>query len=205
MEKPRVKKKQMEAIHPYIPEAYEKLEQGRITRRDFIRISTLLGMSAGVATFAAACGTEEEATEVPAEEAAPEDEAQVEEAAPTGGVQRGVPHGFDFWSPFGSMSGPVFQVTEHHLVIADSRLMLARGVDLASSVDTWPTPAWALADGEPDEIVVISMGALARVLESAWPSLEIADLLAGVGDGLLTVHYQEDGFRMSGELRMGSV
>ena len=57
MEKPRVTKKQMESIHPYIPDAYEKLEQGRITRREFIRVSTLLGMSAGVATFAAACGS----------------------------------------------------------------------------------------------------------------------------------------------------
>jgi peptide/nickel transport system substrate-binding protein len=74
MEKPRVTKKQMEAVHPYIPEAYNKLEQGRITRREFVRISTLLGMSAGVATFAAACGAGGTATEAPVEEAPVEEE-----------------------------------------------------------------------------------------------------------------------------------
>jgi peptide/nickel transport system substrate-binding protein len=92
MEKPRVTKKQMEAIHPIIPDAYEKLEQGRITRREFVRISTLLGMSAGVATFAAACGAGGTATEAPVEEApaeeAPAEEAPAEEAAATG-PQRG--------------------------------------------------------------------------------------------------------------------
>lgn len=87
MEKPRVTKKQMEAIHPIIPDAYEKLEQGRITRREFVRISTLLGMSAGVATFAAACGAGGTATEAPAEEA-PAEEAPAEEVAATG-PQRG--------------------------------------------------------------------------------------------------------------------
>ncbi len=69
MKKPRVTKKQMEAIHPYIPDAYAKLEKGGITRREFIRVSTLLGMSAGVATFAAACGAGGTATEAPVEEA----------------------------------------------------------------------------------------------------------------------------------------
>ncbi len=56
----RISKKAMEKIHPYIPEAYNQLEQGRITRREFMRMSTLLGMSAGVATIAAACGSGEE-------------------------------------------------------------------------------------------------------------------------------------------------
>ncbi len=56
MNKPQVDKKHLESVHPYIPVAYEKLEQGRISRREFLRISTLLGLSAGVATFAAACG-----------------------------------------------------------------------------------------------------------------------------------------------------
>jgi hypothetical protein len=51
----RISKKEMAKIHPYIPEAYSKLEQGRINRREFLRISTLLGMSAGVAIAAAAC------------------------------------------------------------------------------------------------------------------------------------------------------
>ncbi|MCA9970994.1 MAG: ABC transporter substrate-binding protein [Anaerolineales bacterium] len=57
MKKPFVSKKQMAQVHPYIPEAYDKLVVGRISRREFLRVSTLLGMSAGVATLAAACGT----------------------------------------------------------------------------------------------------------------------------------------------------
>ena len=51
----RISKKEMEKIHPAIPDAYEKLEQGRISRREFMRFATLLGMSAATATIAAAC------------------------------------------------------------------------------------------------------------------------------------------------------
>ncbi|MEM7127057.1 MAG: ABC transporter substrate-binding protein [Chloroflexota bacterium] len=51
-----ITKKQMEAVHPRIPDVYEQLKQGRVSRRDFLRTATLLGMSAGVATVAAACG-----------------------------------------------------------------------------------------------------------------------------------------------------
>lgn len=51
----RITKKEMEQVHPYIPEAYAKLESGRLSRREFVRTATLLGMGAGVATFAAAC------------------------------------------------------------------------------------------------------------------------------------------------------
>ena len=54
--KNRVNKKLLEKKHPYLPTAYEKLEQGLISRREFVRMATLLGMSAGVATIAAACG-----------------------------------------------------------------------------------------------------------------------------------------------------
>ena len=65
----RVSKKEMEKVHPAIPAAYEQLEQGRITRREFIRFATLLGMSAATATIAAACapqgGSESAATAVP--------------------------------------------------------------------------------------------------------------------------------------------
>ncbi|MCP4357898.1 MAG: ABC transporter substrate-binding protein [Chloroflexi bacterium] len=56
MKKPVVNKKELEQVHPYIPVAYEQLENGRISRREFLRITTLLGLSAGVASFAAACG-----------------------------------------------------------------------------------------------------------------------------------------------------
>ena len=72
MKKPQVDKKKMEAIHPYIPVAYDQYSKGRISRRDFLRMATLLGMSAGAATFVAACGgtpTAPAATEAPAAEA----------------------------------------------------------------------------------------------------------------------------------------
>jgi peptide/nickel transport system substrate-binding protein len=73
--KKRISKKQMARVHPAIPEAYNQLEQGRISRREFLRFSTLLGLSAGVAYVAAACGT-------PTEEAA-------QPGAPAGAVKRG--------------------------------------------------------------------------------------------------------------------
>ena len=66
MKQPQISKEEMEQVHPAIPNAYEQLEQGRISRREFMRFATLLGMSAGVATIAAACGggaTEEPATD----------------------------------------------------------------------------------------------------------------------------------------------
>jgi peptide/nickel transport system substrate-binding protein len=52
-------------MHPYIPELKEKYRQGKISRREFLRISGLLGLSmTGMATFLASCGPEE-ATEEP--------------------------------------------------------------------------------------------------------------------------------------------
>ncbi len=51
----KVSRREMERIHPAIPDAYDKLEQGRISRREFMRFATLLGMSAATATIAAAC------------------------------------------------------------------------------------------------------------------------------------------------------
>lgn len=85
MKRFRISKKQMEKIHPYIPEAYSQLEQGRVTRREFLRISTLLGMSAGVATLAAACGAGEEET-------ATVEPGATEEVAASGEIQRGGTH-----------------------------------------------------------------------------------------------------------------
>ncbi|MCL4869276.1 MAG: ABC transporter substrate-binding protein [Anaerolineae bacterium] len=57
MKKLPVTPKEMEAIHPYIPEAFSKLEQGKISRREFLRLATLLGMHAGLATVIAACSS----------------------------------------------------------------------------------------------------------------------------------------------------
>lgn len=70
VDKPQVDKRQMEAIHPAIPAAYEQLEQGRVSRREFLRFATLLGMSVGAASFVAACagggGAAPAATQAPA-------------------------------------------------------------------------------------------------------------------------------------------
>ncbi len=91
----KVSKKEMEKIHPAIPAAYEKLEQGRISRREFMRFATLLGMSAATASIAAACapaannGAQVAATSAPAEaegvEAAPTQEPQVQPTGPKRG------------------------------------------------------------------------------------------------------------------------
>jgi peptide/nickel transport system substrate-binding protein len=87
VKKPQISKKEMAKVHPAIPEAYDQLSKGRITRREFLRFSTLLGLSASTAYFAAACGapaTEEEV--IMTEEATAPTE---EPAAPTGGIKRG--------------------------------------------------------------------------------------------------------------------
>jgi peptide/nickel transport system substrate-binding protein len=42
-------------LHPLIPEMHEELSKGRISRRDFLRFSTLLGLSLTSAKFLAAC------------------------------------------------------------------------------------------------------------------------------------------------------
>ncbi|NIW48385.1 MAG: hypothetical protein GWN30_27630 [Gammaproteobacteria bacterium] len=57
--KKSIDKKQMEKIHPAIPNAFDQFKQGRITRRDFLRFATLLGMSASLA-YACSGPTENE-------------------------------------------------------------------------------------------------------------------------------------------------
>jgi peptide/nickel transport system substrate-binding protein len=42
-------------IHPLIPEAQEQLRKGNMSRRDFLRLSALLGMSLASAQYLAAC------------------------------------------------------------------------------------------------------------------------------------------------------
>ncbi|MDX1614506.1 MAG: ABC transporter substrate-binding protein [Candidatus Promineifilaceae bacterium] len=88
MKKPEVTKKQMEEIHPYIPEAYSLLEKGRVTRREFLRTATLLGMSASVAYLAAACGADGEEAAAPAE-TGEEEVTSAEEPGAAGVIQRG--------------------------------------------------------------------------------------------------------------------
>ncbi len=91
MKKEKITQKEMEDVHVLIPGAYQQLKNGVISRREFMRMATLLGMSAGVATFAAACASNEEpeatATAVPvADEPAA---AATEAPADTGGIKRG--------------------------------------------------------------------------------------------------------------------
>jgi peptide/nickel transport system substrate-binding protein len=73
-------------IHPGIVEAQEQLLQGRISRREFLRVATLLGASFSAASFLAACGA-------PTTEAPPEgetgDATNPEVDVPTGPLQRG--------------------------------------------------------------------------------------------------------------------
>jgi peptide/nickel transport system substrate-binding protein len=86
MNEQRITKKEMAETHPAIPEAYTQLEQGRMSRREFLRLATLLGMSVGAANIVAACGTPtEEAAVAPEEEMAPE----VAPEEPMGGIKRG--------------------------------------------------------------------------------------------------------------------
>ncbi len=75
--------------HPTIPYLQDQLQKGNVTRREFMRYATLLGMSVGAATIAAQCAAPAAppATEAPAEEA-PAEEAPAEEA-PAGAPVRG--------------------------------------------------------------------------------------------------------------------
>ncbi len=83
-------KKENDEAHPYIPELKDLYQKGRVTRREFLRNATLLGMSfAGASAFLAACGPTEEPTQPPVEE--PEEPAATEAPEPTEatGPQRG--------------------------------------------------------------------------------------------------------------------
>ncbi|MDI6695501.1 MAG: ABC transporter substrate-binding protein [Anaerolineales bacterium] len=75
-------------IHPLIPEAQEELRKGNISRRDFLRISTLLGMSLASAKLLAACA-QPPASPV-ATEAGPAATVAVTEAPKAGPVRGGV-------------------------------------------------------------------------------------------------------------------
>ncbi len=46
-------------LHPIVPEMQSKLEKGRITRREFLRVSSLLGVSAATANFMASKALDE--------------------------------------------------------------------------------------------------------------------------------------------------
>ena len=76
--------------HPYIPELEELYRQGRISRREFLRNATLLGMSvAGAGAFLAACGTTPEPTQPPVAQATEAAPAPTEAPPPAGPVRGG--------------------------------------------------------------------------------------------------------------------
>lgn len=80
-------------IHPLIWEYESSLRKGKLSRRQFIRLATLLGMSAGAATIAAQCGGGAEPAAPPPTEAPSgggEEAAQpTPTEAPSGGITRG--------------------------------------------------------------------------------------------------------------------
>jgi peptide/nickel transport system substrate-binding protein len=101
--------KRPDRVHPAVPDLEEQLRQGRISRREFLRVVTLLGVSAPAAYIMAACGgapvqpgtqaataapaPAAEATAAPAAAAtaapAPAAEATAAPAAAAGGIKRG--------------------------------------------------------------------------------------------------------------------
>ena len=45
-----IKKKPSNGLHPWVPELQDQLRKGQISRREFLRYATLLGVSVGGAT-----------------------------------------------------------------------------------------------------------------------------------------------------------
>jgi hypothetical protein len=125
------------------------------------------------------------------------------------GDESGGEHGLAFWSPFGTVNGPVFQIADDRLVIATSQQSLSYGIELARSAATWRTPAWAIRGGHaPDEIAIIRTPALARLLaaetlhaavDDRWLSA-VHEFLAGTREARMSVVYDEAGFRFHGAL-----
>lgn len=52
-----IKKKANDGLHPLVPELQDQLRRGQISRREFLRYATLLGVSLSGATALAACST----------------------------------------------------------------------------------------------------------------------------------------------------
>ena len=88
MAKKFISKDEMYDVHPRIPDLYTSFQEGKISRRRFIRVATLLGMSAAVAT---ACGGNNQAgTETEGETGgATEGETEGETGGATGAIKRG--------------------------------------------------------------------------------------------------------------------
>jgi peptide/nickel transport system substrate-binding protein len=78
-------------VHPLVLEAREALRQGSITRRDFVRLAALLGVSVAGANALAACGQSPTPTSAPPTAAVsqPTTAAPQPTAAPQGALTRG--------------------------------------------------------------------------------------------------------------------
>ena len=76
-----------ERIHPYVARAQQKLADGRISRREFLRLASLLGVSAAGAYTLAACGAP--TTTTPPTGAPAATNAPAATAVPAGGIKRG--------------------------------------------------------------------------------------------------------------------
>ncbi|MEX1109298.1 MAG: ABC transporter substrate-binding protein [Dongiaceae bacterium] len=75
----------LKKIHPYLPKLLEQFRDGKVDRREFLRTSTLLGVSAGTAFTLAGCDDKEETAEAPAaEEPAEEEVAEAPAEEPAG-------------------------------------------------------------------------------------------------------------------------
>lgn len=68
-------------VHPYIPTVFDQLKEGRISRREFMRTVTLLGLSVSAATVAAQCGAPAQPAAPAAKEEAKKEEAPAKEEA----------------------------------------------------------------------------------------------------------------------------
>ncbi len=123
----------------------------------------------------------------------------------------GVVHGIEFRSPFGTFTGPVFQLAGDRMVLASGERGLELGVELALIADSWRTPDWASgAAGPPDEIALMRTTALGRLIAEwsgsmdgdGWMCGAIGEFLDGAGDGRIVVYWEEDGFRIDARLRV---
>lgn len=83
-------KKKMTDAHPYIPELKDLYRKGRISRREFLRNATLLGMSlTSASAFLAACGATPEPTKAPQPTAAAAEPTNTPEPTKPAGPPRG--------------------------------------------------------------------------------------------------------------------
>lgn len=65
-----IKKNKANGVHPYIPELQDQYQKGKISRREFLQVATLLGLSVSTASVLAACGPQAPAS-IPVPTAAP--------------------------------------------------------------------------------------------------------------------------------------